>query len=125
MVARYNLKLSPRFYGPFQVVQHLGKVAYHLNLAATAQIHHVFHVSCLKKKLGAQIRPIPSLPLVNIDGEIQPKPEAVLDRRMRKLGHRAITEVLIKWVGAPLEDRCWELLGKMQELYPHLVGKIL
>jgi hypothetical protein len=28
----HNLKLSPRFYGPFQILQKVGTVAYHLHL---------------------------------------------------------------------------------------------
>lgn len=45
-------KLSPRFYGPFQVMQKLGPTAYKLALPSDCLIHPVFHVSCLKKKLG-------------------------------------------------------------------------
>lgn len=45
--------LSPRFYGPFQVLQKLGPVAYKLALPSNCLIHPVFHVFCLKKKLGA------------------------------------------------------------------------
>ena len=40
-----NMKLSPRFYGPFQIVERLGKVAYRLALPTTSRIHPIFHVS--------------------------------------------------------------------------------
>ena len=40
-----NLKLSPRFYGPFQIVKNDGTVAYELKLLAGSLIHPVFHVS--------------------------------------------------------------------------------
>jgi hypothetical protein len=122
---RRNLKLSPRFFGPFQILSRIGSVAYRLNLPPEARIHPVFHVSCLKKKLGQQITPIPTLPPVDGNGEIQPEPEAIIDRRMVRQGSRASSEVLIKWVGAPAEDNTWESLYKLRNLYPHLVGKVL
>ena len=65
-------KLSPRFFGPFQILQKLGPVAYKLALSSDFLLHLVFHVSCLKKKLGAQITPIPTLPPVDFTSFLQP-----------------------------------------------------
>lgn len=61
-------------------------------------------MSYLKKKLGAQIHPLPKLPLVSKMREILPDSKAIVERRMQKLGNRAITEVLVKWVGASALD---------------------
>jgi hypothetical protein len=122
---RKNLKLSPRFYGPFQILKKIGSVAYKLNLPSQSLIHPVFHVSCLKQKLGHQAKPLPTLPPTDKHGEIHPEPENIVNRHMVKKNGRAITEVLVHWKGAALEDDTWETLWKLQQQYPHLVGKVL
>ena len=43
-----NLKLSPQFFGPFQIIQKVGVVAYKLKLLENCKIHPMFHVSNLK-----------------------------------------------------------------------------
>jgi hypothetical protein len=121
---RSNLKLSPRFFGPFQVVKKIGVVAYKLALPDDAKIHPVFHVSCLKKKLGSHVTPLPVLPPVGENGELKPEPEAVWNRRMRKVANRALTEVLVHWKGTTKDDSTWELLYDLRRDYPHLVGKV-
>jgi hypothetical protein len=121
---RSNLKPSPRFFGPFQVITKIGAVAYKLALPNDAKIHPVFHVSCLKKKLGSHVSPFPVLPPVDANGELKPEPEAVINRRMRKVANRAMNELLIHWNNMTKEDSTWELLYDLRWDYPHLVGKV-
>jgi hypothetical protein len=48
-------KLSPKYYGPYKVLQKICTMAYKLELPASSRVHPVFHVSCLKKVIGNKI----------------------------------------------------------------------
>lgn len=118
-----QLKLHSKFYGPFRVLQRIGKVPYQLLLPEGCQLHHTFHVSQLKKHIGPQVV-IPSkhLPLVGPDGLIQMEPEAALERKLipRPQGNISIQVVrwLVKWVNLPLEAATWEDSASIQKVFP-------
>lgn len=82
-------KLHPLFYGPFEVLEKIGSVAYKLKLPEGSKIHPMFLVSCLKKNIGADVSPIPLLPLVIDDGLQAQEPEAILQRRIYKKNNAA------------------------------------
>ena len=118
-------KLSPRYYGAFQILQMIDKVSYRLDLPPDSRIHPTFHVSCLKEKLGKRVAAIPSLPSVDAAGSLSPEPVAVLQSITHNLRSRTITQVLVQWQGKSIDDVTWEDLYQLQQQFPHLVGKVL
>jgi hypothetical protein len=49
LAPRANQKLAFCYVGPFKILSKIGVIAYKLELPATSAIHHVFHVSQLKR----------------------------------------------------------------------------
>ena len=45
VVLRSNQKLTPKYFGPYKIIDKFGAVAYKMDLPSTSQIHTVFHVS--------------------------------------------------------------------------------
>ena len=125
LISKGFLKLSPRYFGPFQILQQVGPMAYKLDLPSDCLIHPVFHVSCLKPKLGAHTTPFPTLPPIDSDGFLNPEPIAILQQRSKQLRSKLITEVLVQWFGQPPECATWESLYQLRLQFPHLVGKVL
>lgn len=117
-----SLKLASRFFGPYQIIDKVGTVAYNLALLSSSQIHNVFHVSLLRRHLGPVTQATPQLPPTSVDSTILPQPKVVLDRHVILKGkYRPRKEVLIKWSGAPMEDATWENEWRFTKMYPHFI----
>ena len=110
-------KLSPRYFGPYQVEDRIGATAYRLKLPAGSQLHPVFHVSQLKKKMGVTGNMGTQLPVPGENQELEPI--AILDRRTVKIGNRAATQVLVHWTNSFPEDATWEFLYDLQQKFPN------
>ena len=89
----WHEKLDPNFYGPYKVLQTIGSVAYKLELPPSSRIHPVFHVSCLKKVIGTNIKAQTVLPETDKKWSIILEPKAILNKHTCHLLSRSITKV--------------------------------
>ena len=114
----YN-KLSSKYYGPFQIQERVGKVAYKLQLPSGSQIHPVFHVSQLKLCKGSVDQPgtLP-LPMCDDRGMMSVFPAKILDRRLGKMNNRAVAYVMVQWSNGSVEEATWELYSELLKSYP-------
>jgi len=106
-------KLGPRFFGPYQIVERVGAVAYRLRLPPKARIHDVFHVALLKKYEGdppGAIVPLPS----TLHGCVIPTPAAVVRARL----NRGRWQLLVHWEGRTAADSTWEDIDDFKDRYP-------
>ncbi|PKA48998.1 hypothetical protein AXF42_Ash019536 [Apostasia shenzhenica] len=111
-------KLRKRFYGPYEVQERIGKVAYRLALPEHSRIHPVFHVSLLKPyKQSSRFHPTP-LPEGLAVGQPLVQPLAVLRKRTVQKGERLEEELLIQWEGWNPEDSSWINTREFKKVYP-------
>jgi hypothetical protein len=108
-------KLSPRFYGPYQVLECIGEVAYRLNLPAKAKIHDVFHVGVLKKFDATPPKDVVPLPAIQ-HGRVIPSPDKITRARL----NRGSWEILVVWKGRAASDATWEKLEEFKRAYPEV-----
>jgi hypothetical protein len=118
VAVRKNLKLNPKYYGPYQISKRIGMMAYELKLPEGSLIHPVFHVSLLKRKIGDAIIMSSKLPVSDKEGRMQIVPIAILDRKLMKKGNGAATVVLVQWSNLYQEDATWEDLTDLQKQFP-------
>ncbi|KAL5701100.1 hypothetical protein ACHQM5_026475 [Ranunculus cassubicifolius] len=117
---RRNLKLSPRFYGPYRILERIGKVAYRLELPPEASIHPTFHVSQLKKQVSLNTTPQSQLPAFSSDGSLPVWPVTVLNYRQIKRRRAPISQVLVQWSPGGGKDQTWEDTSDMASRFPSL-----
>lgn len=115
---RPTRKLAPKLYGPFKILEKIGKISYRLELQSRWRIHNVFHASLLEPYRAntlqgrAVTRPEPE----EIEGEMEYEVEEILQSEIRSSKRKVKGRVktyrtlfyLVKWKGYPEDECSWE-----------------
>jgi hypothetical protein len=112
ITASTSSNLRPCYFGPYQVVEWIGAIAYRLHLPPKARIHDVFHVAFLKYH-GDPPASIVSM-LAILRGRVVPTPSQVVRARL----NRGQWQLLAHWEGRTVTDATWEPITEFKERYP-------
>ncbi|KAI3827880.1 hypothetical protein L1987_01968 [Smallanthus sonchifolius] len=120
-------KISPRYVGPFKILERIGKVAYKLELPPSlGNVHPTFHVSNLKKCHADENLHIP-LDDVRIDETMHfvERPVEIMDREIKQLKRSRIPIVKVRWESKRGPEFTWEREDQMKLKYPHLFTDVV
>ncbi|KAL1207553.1 hypothetical protein V5N11_017231 [Cardamine amara subsp. amara] len=109
-------KLSPRYMGPFRIVERVGPVAYRLELPEIMHaFHKVFHVSILKKCLHRGDEVLGEIPSnLQPNMTVEARPLRVLQRRVKELRRKKIPMMRVLWDCDGVQEETWEPEARME-----------
>ena len=115
-------KLSPRFIGPFEILERVGTVAYRLALPPSMSgVHEVFHVSMLRKYTRDPAHVLDWGQIeVDTDGTFEEGPVCIVDSHDQVLRCKTVRPVLVLWHHYGVEESTWEREDTMRATYPFL-----
>ena len=101
--------MSPRFIGPYEILERIGPVAYRLELPLKlAKLHNVFHVSMLRKYRSDESHILPVQDIqVQEDLSYDEKPKTILAREVKQLRNKTVPLVKVLWKHYGREEATW------------------
>ena len=115
-------KLSPRFIGPFEILERVATVAYQLALLPSMSgVHKIFNVSMLWRYTPDPAHVVDWGQIeVNTDGTFEEGPVCILDSRGQVLRRKTVRLVRVLWLHYGVEESTWERKDTMRATYPFL-----
>ncbi|KAI0501334.1 hypothetical protein KFK09_016278 [Dendrobium nobile] len=92
-------KLIPRYVGPFEIIERIGKSAYRLLLSdQMSDVYNIFHVSTLRKWISNSGKKLfPDEVKIQKNLRYEEEPELILAYDVRKLRSKQIHMVKVQW----------------------------
>ena len=115
-------KLAPRYIGPFEILDRVGRVSYRLALPPhLSQVHPVFHISLLQKYVP-DVMHVLTVQEITVDDDLSYEESliAIVDRQTKKLRNKEIVMVKVQWQRHSMEECTWESEQAMKDKYPQL-----
>ena len=115
-------KLSPRFIGPYEILERIGPVAYRLALPPElAKLHNVFHVLMLRRYRSDESH-ILSVQDVQVqeDFSYDEEPKTILAQEVKQLRNKQVPLEKVLWQHHDREEATWEPEATMRAQYPQL-----
>ena len=115
-------KLSPRFIGPYEVIEKVGRMAYRLALPPDLEkIHNVFHVSMLRRYQSDSSHVVSSETIeLRPDLTYEEEPVEILALEVKELQNKKIPLVKVLWRNHKTEEATWEREKMIRQQYPQL-----
>ena len=115
-------KLSPRFIGPFEILERIDTVKYWLALLPSMTgVHEVFHVSMLRKHTPDPAHVVDWGQVeVDTDGTFEEGPVYIVGSRYQVLRRKTVRLVRVLWRHYGMEEFTWEREDTMRATYPFL-----
>ena len=115
-------KLSPRFIGPFEILERVGTVAYRSALPPSISgVHEVFHVSMLRNYSPDPAHVVDWGQIeVDTDKTFEEGPVCIVDSRDQVLRHKTVRLARVLWQHYGMEESTWERENTMRATYPFL-----
>jgi len=111
-------KLTPRFVGPFEIIEKVEVVAYRIALPSSlSNLHDVFHVSQLRKYVYDLSHVIQVDDLEARENlTVETWPVRIEEREVKSLRGKEIVLVKVIWFGSSGESATWASESRMKEL---------
>ena len=115
-------KLSPRFIGPFEILERVGTVACRLALLPSMSgVHEVFHISMLRKYTPNPAHVVDWGEIeVDTNGTFEEGPVCIVDSWDQVLRCKTVRLVRVLWQHRGVEESTWEREDTMRATYPFL-----